>query len=268
MLERWLTDPVTDGPITVRYHLVVARAPDGSLAGARDCFVTLDGARCVVLLSHSLVEPPHRRSGLAGLLRTAPAALARRAVAHAGMPRETPILLVAEMEPVDPADPGSLVRLLAYGRAGYVAVPPAAMPYCQPDFRDLDALGEDQRPIPMVLVARWLDHEGAAIPAAHVEGIVRAFRAIHLRACRRADLDALLDRALATLAAWPLDPVPVLRLDGPPAETLAPLLKSRVLVHYPQAWRGDVPDGDADLAALVAATASSGPARGTLTPGG
>ena len=268
VLERWLTDPVTDGPIRVRYHLVVARAADGSLAGARDCFVTLDGERCVVLLSHSLVEPAHRRTGLAGLLRTAPAALARRAVADGGMPRETPILLVAEMEPVDPADPGSLVRLLAYGRAGYVAVPPAAMPYCQPDFRDLDALGEDQRPIPMVLVARWLDHEGAAIPAAHVEGIVRGFRAIHLRACRRADLDALLGRALAALGAYPHDPVPVLPLAGPAAEILEPLLKSRVLLNYPPAWRGLVPDADADLAALVVAAASPAPARGTLTPGG
>lgn len=268
VLERWLVDPVTDGPIRVRYHLVVARAADGSLAGARDCFVTLDGERCVVLLSHSLVEPAHRRSGLAGLLRTAPAALARRAVAEAGMPPETPILLVAEMEPVDPGDPGSLVRLLAYGRAGYVAVPPAAMPYCQPDFRDLDALGEDQRPIPMVLVARWLGREGAPIPKAHVEGIVRSFRAIHLRACRRADLDALLVRALAALAAYPADPVPVLPLAGDAADVLAPLLKSRVLGYYPEAWRGPVPDAADEHAALVAAAASAGPGRGTLIPGG
>lgn len=260
VLERWLREPASDGDISVRYHLLAARAADGTLAGVRDCFVTTDGTRCVVLLSHSWVDPAHRRTGLAGLLRTAPAGLARRAAAD--LPGGAPILLVAEMEPADPGDPGSLVRLLSYGGAGYVAVPPSHMPYCQPDFRDLDALGEEQRPIPMILVARWLGREGQPIPKADVAGIVRAFRVIHLRACRRRDLDLLLARALAALDAAPDDPVPVVR---PTAETLPELLRSHVLPRYPAAWRGPVPAPEDDLAALHAALASLAARRGTLS---
>ena len=97
-----------DAPITAWYHLVLCF--DGAeLAGVRDCFVTVDAAnrRAVVLLSHSYVFEPHRRSGLAALIRTVPATLARRALgpnlsplatgnpsAEPGSPRRAP----------DPAD--------------------------------------------------------------------------------------------------------------------------------------------------------------------
>src|SRR5262249_30396028 len=61
-----------------RYHLVVAWHGD-ELVAVRDCYTEVDPARrlCLIALSHSLVAPAHRRSGLAALLRTFPIELAR-----------------------------------------------------------------------------------------------------------------------------------------------------------------------------------------------
>ena len=68
----------------------------------------------VVHLSHALVEPPQRGSGLAGWLRALPLQAARRCAAAAGAAPDAPVVLVAEMEPPDPAEPaaGSAAPLL------------------------------------------------------------------------------------------------------------------------------------------------------------
>lgn len=255
ILEEWLRRPLSEGSLRVTYQLLAWRdRGTGALAGVRDTFVGVDLEQglCGVLLSHSFVPEPYRRSGVATLIRTAPAAVARREVAAAGLdPQTTPIVLCAEMEPCVPADRGSLVRLLSYGRSGYSSVPPSVVPYCQPDFRPLP-LPTPPTPIPMPFVVRWLGSEGAGwLPTRLVDLLVRSFCALHLRACEPSHVLALAaaDRArLATLG----DRVPtnLLPTTPPEWERLIPLLRSRALPHYPEALRGLLPDPDQDLLAL------------------
>ena len=83
----------------------------------------------------------HRGSGLAAWLRALPLQAARRCAAAAGCAPDTPIVLVAEMEPPD-ADEArrACARLRSYERAGFRKLDPAAAPYAQPDFRPAEIL--------------------------------------------------------------------------------------------------------------------------------
>jgi hypothetical protein len=161
------------------------------------------------------------------------------------------------MEPCVPADRGSIVRLLSYGRSGYASVPPAVLPYCQPDFRDLGS-ADEAAPIPMPFVVRWLGHEAdGLLPTALADALVESFALLHERACEPTHVRALAasDRAgLArhgdTIALHPL-PTRVDQLDR-----LIPLLRSRALPHYPERFRGAAGDPDEELSALRAAAAA------------
>lgn len=258
-LERWFAagslSPPED-PLRAHYHMLLFRDADGQLAAVRDCFVTVDtrSALGVVLLSHSLVRPAWRRSGLAALLRTAPIALAR---AH-GAQR---VLLVAEMEMVEAHDRASVVRLIAYGRAGFGVVLPEALPYAQPDFRDLDALGVPPRPLPFLSVVRQVGAEHRrTLRREDVAAIIEHLAAIHRCHCHEEHLRPVRDHARAALDRWPGATVPLLPLPrGPrPIELLAPLLRSAVVHLYPEAWRwGDLNATPAqDLKRLRAAWSS------------
>jgi hypothetical protein len=260
-LERWLREPIESGPIRCRYHLVVWRDEHGEIAAVRDGFVTTDieAERCVVLLSHSFVAEPHRRAGLAALLRTAPATLARNDLRERGLdPDRTPTLLVAEMEPVEPDRLDTVVRLFAYAKAGYRALLPAAMPYFQPDFRDLAALGEPPHHVPMLLMVRRLDdHRARTLPAALAAAIVHHLAVVHLRAVRAVDLDVATAHALGRLAVWTGD-VPLLDLPllGTQAGRLVPLLRVNMQPLYPAQYhtRSESPD-EAERAILTVGAA-------------
>ena len=245
-------------PIRVTYHAVLARDRDGSLAGVRDCFVTVDAAarRAVVLLSHNLVLPDHRRSGLAALLRTVPVTLAREALAQAGAgpgdgggegSHGGEILLVAEMEMVEAKDRASVVRLMSYARAGYRVVPPWILPYAQPDFRDLDALGEAPKPLPFLALVRHASRlDPWEMPRAHAQAVVEHLFAIHRCHCKLEHLLPLRENALRHLEAFPGESIPLLRPPASPAEVggLWPLLRVRTLPYYPPAWWWGAPDLD------------------------
>jgi hypothetical protein len=199
---------------TLAYRLLVARDASDRIVAVRDCHVSVDRAAriCVVYLAHVLVLLAHRRTGLGGLLREVPLALGRRATADLAGPE---ILLAAEMEPVAPGDRDAIVRLVAYGRAGFRIVDPARLPYQQPDFRDHRAIDADRpRPVPMLAVVRRTGHENEdalphALAVAYVEHLYRVF-ATH---CRKADLAGPRAHALAALGDAPA--VPLLR---PPAD--------------------------------------------------
>lgn len=263
VLEEWLRRPLVAGRVRVTYHLVAWHdRGTGALAGVRDCFVGVDVERrlCGVLLSHSFVPPDHRRSGVAALIRTCPADLARRAVSQWGLDAETtPTALCAEMEPCVPSDRGSIVRLLSYGRSGYSSVPPRVLPYCQPDFRDLAALGVPAEPIAMPLVVRWLGHEAERVlPTRLADALIESFALLHLRACEPTHVQALAAADRAGLVRFGRDTIPLLPLPTSVAELplLEPLLRSRALAHYPERFHR-APEGD-ELAELEAAAASLG----------
>lgn len=239
VIHGWLDAPVRelDGR-QVRYFQLYARAPDGSLAAARDCYTVVDRCTgvCVTYLAHAFVAAPWRRSGLATLIRTAPATLARRALVLAGLPEHNPRLLAIEQEAVEVDNPDTLIRLCAYGRGGFSAIDPACLPYQQPDFRDLDALGVAPRPLPFLAIVRHVGHESAAtLPAAYAAAYVESLYTVFGTHCRPQDLAGPRAHALGALAGDGRDPVPLLRLprDADDVAAIAPLRRDRLLTYFP-----------------------------------
>lgn len=244
-LRAWLRESQSppDHPIRADYHLLLVRDRDGRVAAVRDCFVTVDPAagRVVVLLSHSLVLPAWRRSGAATLLRTLPVTLAREAWRHFGRdPEATPeILLVAEMEMASPADRQAFTRYIAYGRTGFRVVPPAALPYAQPDFRDPAVVGDRPCPLPFCCVVRQVGEESRpTMPKARLRALAEHLGAVHAGHTRPEHLATIRAWALAGLERWPDDEIPLVQLPTRSAEVgrLDPLLRSAAFPHYPPTW--------------------------------
>jgi len=210
-----------------RYHLLAARSPDGELAGARDCHTVVDRSQaiCVVYLAHVWVAPEHRRQGLASLLRAAPITLGKGTGA-------AEVLLAAEMEPAVRDASDTLVRLVAYGRGGFRVVTPAALPYCQPDFRDPAAIDEPH-PLPLLAVVRRLGKDEAFLPHRLASAYLRHLYAVFSTHCREEHLARPRAHALERLAAWqgdvPLLPLPA-SIDDEAA--LSPLWRDVVLPHH------------------------------------
>ncbi len=216
VVDAWLRAPdgVQVGDLRLRYHLLTARTPEGSLAGVRDCHVTVDAGRgiCVIYLAHVIVMPEHRRTGLAQRLRDVPLELARRDLREWGL-AEGEVLFAAEQEFVDPGAADTAVRLVAYGRSGYQAIPPHVLPYAQADFRDVAAGTGVAQPLPLLAVVRRLGHEGAStLPVALAAAFVEHLYAVFSTHCRPEDLVAPRRHALAALTATGLSHVPLLPL--------------------------------------------------------
>jgi len=177
--------------VAVRDHTAVVRCdPSGAPLGGP----------VVVHLSHALIEPAQRGSGLAAWLRALPLAAARRCAAAAGCAPATPIVLVAEMEPLTPEHPERRPRLRSYERAGFLKIDPAAAPYAQPDFRPAELLaGATPTAIPLELVVRRVGREREReLPADELAAIVESIYAVYAAHVPRLAL-APLERAAA---AW------------------------------------------------------------------
>ncbi len=145
-----------------------------------------DAGEVIVHLSHVLVEPALRGSGMAAWLRAVPLQAARAGAAAAGLGAGARITLVAEMEPADGVSPARIARLRSYERAGFLKLDPRAVYYAQPDFRpaaEIDANGV--RPIPLDLIVRRVgrEHERTC-SGAEARGIASALYAmfgVHVR---------------------------------------------------------------------------------------
>ncbi len=166
------------------YELVLVQK-DGTPAAVRDHTAIAAGAEVVVHLSHNLVLPDWRRSGLAGWMRALPLLTARELLPGA------PITLVAEMEFAFPEDPRGEVRLNAYGRAGFKKVDPSVVRYHQPDFRstvEIDASG-GPKPVPFQLLLRNVGRENdESISAEKLRRIVAALYKMYGRQFRPEDM--------------------------------------------------------------------------------
>ncbi len=146
----------------LRYEMLLVRRA-GEFIAVRDhtALLTRDETHAVVHLSHILVAPAARRTGLAGWLRAWPIATARECLADNDAPPGARITLVAEMEYPAEEDPARLIRLQAYERAGFRKIDPGVVPYHQPDFRApaaIDASG-GPRPLPFQLIVRRIGRE-------------------------------------------------------------------------------------------------------------
>jgi GNAT superfamily N-acetyltransferase len=187
--ERLAWDPAKPASgAALAYELLVLRR-GGVLAALRDhtAVVRLDAAGrplpgpVVVHLSHAFVVPAQRGSGIAAWLRALPLETARRCARAAAADPATAVVLVAEMEPPDPAEPGRMARLRSYERAGFQKLDPAAAPYAQPDFRPAELLaGETPQAIPLSLVLRRVGREHEpSMPAAELAAVVAAIYAVY-----------------------------------------------------------------------------------------
>lgn len=233
VIEKWIFGRSSSEPKT--YYLLVARDREGRIAAVRDCHVRMAKQANVVVayLAHVIVLPEHRRTGLGAVMRAAPIALARRvASASPGMD----ILIAAEMEPVEPNEEATRIRLVAYGRAGFKAIEPSCLPYCQPDFRDLTKVKDTPKPLPLLAVVRWLENEDRErLPKRFAAAYVEVLYAVFGTHCREEDMAPLRKHTLDALAAAPGEDVPLITL---PAKTddlapFAPLLRDRVLALHP-----------------------------------
>jgi hypothetical protein len=148
----------------------------------------------VVHLSHAVIEPASRRTGLAGWLRAWPLQTARATLVAAGLPVTAPITLVAEMEHPDPRAANRMIRLKAYEKAGFQKVDPSVVHYLQPDFRPpeiIDASG-GPRPLPFSLIIRRVGRESERlISGADVRKIVECLYTLYGTSFRDREMTAL-----------------------------------------------------------------------------
>lgn len=234
------------GPGMEGHYRILAAWEGDTLVGVRDCYVDLDiyGRFCVVALSHAFIAPDHRRSGLGAVFRAVPVTLARQTVAERFVnPGSVPIVIAAEMEPADPENPDTIIRLMAYGRSGFKVLDPRRLPYSQPDFREEEVLKSGHTAIPLMAVVRWVDHpEAEAMPPRLAAAFPRLFHVCHRMYLPAWRVDPSEAHALGALARSDAD-VPMLPLPTGPEqlELLAPLLRGAVMPHYPPGLRGPEP---------------------------
>jgi GNAT superfamily N-acetyltransferase len=189
--ERLAWDPAQPVGNAALYYemLVVRRGPE--LVAVRDhtAVVRLDDAGrprsgpTVVHLSHVLIVPAYRGTGLAAWLRTLPLEAARRCAWVTRRPFDAPIVLVAEMEHPDPEDGDRQRRLRSYERAGFQKVDPSVALYHQPDFRTAEELGAAAPvSVPLALIVRRVAREREShVPAAELAAIVESIYSVYGR---------------------------------------------------------------------------------------
>lgn len=173
---------------SLKYEIIVV-TQNGKFAAARDHSVIIrrgPHARAVIHLSHALIDPAHRGTGMAGWLRAWPIQTAQACLLASGTPPNTPITLMAEMEPYfPPGSPGNSAennldtgaRFKSYRRAGYRMIDPMSVNYHQPDFRNptlIDTQG-GPHPLPLRLVIRRMGKESEThLPGSEVRESVSA----------------------------------------------------------------------------------------------
>ncbi len=129
----------------------------GKFIAVRDHTAIVSATEAVVHLSHILVDPEWRRSGIAGWLRAWPVRWAREVMRG----EAKPVTLVAEMEPLAVDHPERFPRLASIEKSGYSKV--AGISYHQPDFRTPEIIDAEGivRSLPMSLIIRSVGNESA-----------------------------------------------------------------------------------------------------------
>lgn len=202
----WRPEHPTPGGYAMRYEMIVVHQ-DGTLAAVRDHTAVVDINRperpCVVHLSHLLIAPPWRGSGLAGWMRALPMFTARDCLKRAAQPPR-PIVLVAEMEPADPTEAGNIGRLIAYEKVGFLKVDPKRVNYLQPDFRPPAVIDEHggPTPLPLSLIVRRVGRESEPrVNGGELRAVVESLYTMYGESFRPADMRPTWD----SLATYPAD---------------------------------------------------------------
>ncbi|MBM3848406.1 MAG: hypothetical protein FJ405_19240 [Verrucomicrobia bacterium] len=224
ILRRLTREPMRETPsgALLHYELAAAEA-QGCLVATRDHTIIVPDPEhmpgfVVIHMSHILVEPHWRRTGLAAWMRALPLQTARRVLGSLGWKNEPDIILAAEMEPEDGSD-ARAIRLKAYGKAGFCRVPPEHLPYRQPDFRSAAVIDQTggPRPLPFLLLLRRVGKEDAShVESEELRRVVKALYSMYAEGFRPQDMSPVWDWIQNWQAPAPL--VPVARGPGPVQE--------------------------------------------------
>ncbi len=155
----WQTDQVDEEVFVMGYQWLVLKVA-GEIAAVRDHSAIVSQGEVTVHLSHVLVLPQWRRSGLATILRTLPVSFAKSIATRAGVP-DAPITLTCEMDLYEPQSPSNQIRRSSYAKAGFLSIP-SGHGYIQPDFRAkslIDSDPEGPRPVKLDLLFRRVCRE-------------------------------------------------------------------------------------------------------------
>lgn len=191
---KWHPSQMHEGSALLYAMQLITRR--GEFVAVRDHTVILleNEPGAIVHLSHNLVAPAWRRSGIAGWLRALPISTARETLAATGRPPNTPITLVGEMEHFNPESEATGIRLKAYEKAGYKMVDPALVDYRQPDFRDPQIIDQENgpQPIPLCLMLRRIGREHEEfVSGTEVRQSVNALYKMYGRGFRKQDMQAV-----------------------------------------------------------------------------
>lgn len=183
------------------YEMMLLTRAGEFVAATDQTAILADGGEAIVHHSHMLVAPAWRRTGLAGWVRALPLSTARRLLEARGLPADTAVTIVGEVEHPDPANPATHARLAAVEKAGYRKVDPSRAAYVQPDFRAPHEMGEEGPSLlPLALVLRRVGREAeGAISGAELRRTVAALYEMYARGMRPEDAAGL--RSL--LATYP-----------------------------------------------------------------
>ena len=177
---------------------------NGEFVAVRDhTAILLENAPgAIVHLSHNLVSPAWRRTGIAGWMRALPVSTALEALEAERRQPDSPITLVGEMEHFNPSLAATEIRLTAYEKAGYKMVDPELVDYRQPDFRNPRIIDQENgpKPIPLCLMLRRIGREHEEfVNGAEVHQSVNALYKMYGRGFRKQDMQAVLN----TLKKYP-----------------------------------------------------------------
>jgi GNAT superfamily N-acetyltransferase len=193
---KWHPSQILDGAALLYAMQLITL--DGEFVAVRDHTAILleNEPGAIVHLSHNLVAPAWRRSGIAGWLRALPVSTALEALAAAGRSIDAPVTLVGEMEHFNPSHAATGIRLTAYEKAGYKMVDPELVDYWQPDFRDPQVIDQENgpKPIPLCLMLRRIGREHEEfVSSAEVRQSVNALYKMYGRGFRKRDMQVVFE---------------------------------------------------------------------------
>lgn len=150
-------------PVPFYYEMILVKK-DSHFAAVRDHTIILDldpHPEVFVHLSHLLIDPYFRKTGLAGWMRAYPLQTTREFIKILGLPNSLPVTLIAEMEPYDIKFSDRVIRLNSYEKAGFRKIASKNFRYYQPDFQLRDKMNPVQEPqfLQLDLVIRRVHRE-------------------------------------------------------------------------------------------------------------
>jgi hypothetical protein len=179
--------------LAMQYEMIVV-SHDDEVAAVSDHTAIVNVAHpdqpAIVHLSHLLLLPRFRGTGLSGWMRAMPIRLARDCLLRSGQSLRR-ITLAAEVEPADSMLPERHQRLTSFQKVGFLKVDQGSIDYLQPDFRPSELIDREGRPlpVPLSLLLRRLGREHEReITGRELRALVESLYAMYEETLRPQDM--------------------------------------------------------------------------------